>query len=265
MSDSQVSGIRERARWTRLAVVGLLMEAIAPALFLVAVLVWQLDFGDDATFFLIVLAIPLVGALLVWRFGWWAKLLGIVAAVLPGMAMFWTAFGLANPGSFFDFVPGILVIPGALIAIVSLLASLVASKRGRKGVAAVGGERAAIRVVVGLVTILALVSGVLTYTGRSSVADAAAADQTVQAKNSEFEPKALSVEGGDSILVRNDDPFLHTFTIEALGIDESLTPGDVILVEVPDKPGTYTLYCRPHTENPDDPEERDMAGKISIS
>jgi plastocyanin len=241
------------------------MEASAPALFLIAVLVWQLDFGDDATFFLIVLAIPLLGALLVWRFGSWAKVLGIVAALLPALAMFWTAFGLSSPGSFFDFVPGILMIPGALIAIMSLIASLVAAKRGRRGPVAVGGERAAIRIVVGLVLLLALVSAGLTYAGRSTVANAAAADQTLQAKNSKFEPNTLTIESGDSILVRNDDPFFHTFTIEALEIDQSLTPGDQILVNMPDKAGTYAFYCRPHTENPENPKDTDMAGKVSIT
>jgi plastocyanin len=263
-SDSQLQGERQRARWSRLAVLGLLMEAAAPALFLLAVLIWKLDFGEDATFFVIVMAIPLFGALLVWHFGWWASLIGIITAVLPAVGMFWTAFGLAFPGSFFDFVPGFLVIPGALIAIVSLIASLVAGRRGRRGAAATGGEKTAIRVVAGLITVLALVSAVLTLQGRSSVSNASAGVQTVQMKNFKFEPRAIELEAGEAIRITNDDPFFHTFTVEALGIDQSFTPGDVQLVTVPDKPGTYFFYCRPHTANPDAPEQDDMAGGLTV-
>jgi plastocyanin len=252
-----------RARWTTLAVLGLLMEAIAPLLLLVAVLVFGLDAGEFAKIFVIVIAVPLIGAALVWRFGWWAKLVGILTALVPAGAMFWTIFGITIVSSFFDFVPAILLIPGFFIAIASLIASLVAGRRGHRTPKPAGRERLAIQVVGGVILLLALISGVMTFLGRSSASSAAAAETVVE-KDTAFRPKTLSVDGGDTILIRDDDPFFHTFTIDALDIDESFTPGDEIAVEIPDKPGTYIFYCRPHTSNPKHPEEGDMAGRITI-
>jgi plastocyanin len=239
------------------------MEALGPLLLLAAVLIWGLDFGDDASFFIIILAIPLVGAFLVWRFGAWAKFVGILAALLPAGAMFWTAFGLALPSSFFDFVPGILVIPGFFIAVVSCIAGLVAGRRGHRSPSTSGGERVALRAIPAVVGLLAIVSAVLTFTGRSTASEPGA-DEVLIAKNNAFDPKQFDVNGPARILIRADDPFFHTFTIEDLDIDESLTPGDEIVVELPDRAGTYIFYCRPHTSSPEKPKENDMAGELTV-
>jgi plastocyanin len=254
---------RVPTRWSRLAVVGLLMVALGPVVLLAAVLIWGLDFGDDASFFLIVLAIPLVGALLVWRFGTWAKFVGILAALLPAMAMFWTAFGLGVPFSFFDFVPGMLVILGFVIAVVSCIAGIVAGRRGHTAPTTTGGERIALRAIPAVVGLLAIASAVLTFTGRSTASEPGA-DQILTSRNNAFDPDRFDVNGPARVLIRNDDPFFHTFTIEDLDIDESLTPGDQIVVELPDRTGTYIFYCRPHTSNPEKPKENDMAGELIV-
>jgi plastocyanin len=254
---------RLRARWSSLAFLGLLMVALGPLLMFVGGLLWGLELSGDSVFFLGVAAVALIGAILVRTFGGWAKIVGIITAILAMGAMFWTAFGIAIPSSFFDFVPGILMVPGGLLAIVSCIASLVAGRRGHRAAAATGGERGAIRVVVGLVVILMAVSGVLTYTGRS-VAAAAGADETILARDLAFEPQDLELEPGSTVLIRADDPFFHTFTIDELGIDEQLTPGDEALVQIPDEPGTYVFYCIPHTREPENPGEDDMAGELRI-
>ena len=49
-------------------------------------------------------------------------------------------------------------------------------------------------------------------------------------------------------MVRNDDPFLHTFTVDELGIDIELLPGSSQIVELPATAGTCTYYCIPHSE-----------------
>src|SRR5687768_9045258 len=113
-----------KAKWTRLASLGLVLAGLGPLLMLIAALLFGLDIAEDLVFFLGVAVIAFLGAFLVWRFGTWSKFVGILAGLLVGMAMFWTAFGLAEPASFFDFVPGILVIPGALIAIGANIAAL---------------------------------------------------------------------------------------------------------------------------------------------
>ena len=256
--------VRTRARWTRLGVLGQLFLAGGVVLMLLAVVTFGMDVEGETTFFMIVAAISLAGAGLAWRFGWWGKALGIVSALLTGMAVFWTAFGLEAFPSFFDFMPAVMVLPGALLAVASYIAALVAGRRGHKTVRAEGGERVGIRVALGIVTMLAVVTGALTLFGRSTV-DPAQADETVAMSSFEFDETSYTLQAGDKILVRNSDPFFHTFTIDDLDIDEDLLAGDEVLVTLPDRPGNYVLYCKPHTETPDDPEYgSDMAARLTI-
>jgi plastocyanin len=252
-----------KARWSRLAALGLVLAALGPILFLVAGVFWGLDVSEDVGFFGITGALGLIAAFLVARFGTWAKIVGIVVALLLALALFWTAFGLFSPTSFFDFVPGLLVIPGVLIAIVSCIAAIVARRRGHVTPAATGGERRALRIVVGVVVILAVLSGIATAATRST-ADESDADATVVLKDFEYDSEEYQLEAGSSVFVRNDDPFLHTFTVDDLDIDEALTVGSETLIEIPSEPGTYVVYCRPHTSDPDDPSDDDMAATLTI-
>ena len=160
---------RAHDRWTRLAALGLVMAGAGPFLLILAAVLWGLDVIEDLPFFLTPVALSWVTAFLVFRIGGWTRILGIVVAVVVGGLFFWTAFGLAAPTSFFDFVPGLLVIPGAVTAIVGCVASLVAGRRGReREPAASGGERRAIVTIVGVVGVLAALSGVLTLVSRST-------------------------------------------------------------------------------------------------
>lgn len=252
-----------KAKWTRLAMLGLAMVALGPLLMLVASLLWGLDVGEDIAFFLAPVVLAGIGFFLVAKFGTWAKIVGAVLAFLAGGMVFWTAFGLATPQAFFDFVPGLLVIPGAIIAIASCIGAIVAGRRGRFSEEPVGGERSALRIIPAVLGVLILLSGVLTFVGKSSV-DANEADQTVEMADFEFDQDEYDFQAGTTVLVRNSDPFLHTFTIEDLDIDESLGPNDEVLVEIPDSTGEYTVFCRPHTSNPTSPSEDDMAAGATI-
>jgi plastocyanin len=251
-----------KARWTRLAALALVLVALGPLLMFAAGLLWGLDMSEDAVFFLGTAAVALIGAVLVARFGTWAKVVGVITAVLAGGALFWTAFGLAAPNSFFDFMPGVLVLPGAITAIVACVAAIVAGRRRHATVRAERGERTAIRMALGVVVVAAVASAALTLVGGSDASGSG--DLQVVATDFEFDPETFEVAAGDSILVRNDDPFMHTFTIDHLGIDETLNPGSSVLIEVPDEGGTHIFYCRPHTSEPDDPSEEDMTGELSI-
>lgn len=253
-----------RPRWTWLATLGLFMIGLAPFLMFAAGLVWGLDLGDDAAFLVSLIVVPWVGALLVWRFGTWSKVVAIVIGLAGAGAMFWTAFGLAEPTSFFDFVPGLLVIPGAVIAIVGSVAAIVAARRGHVSVTREGGERRATTAIVAVVGVLAVLSGVLTLTSRTTV-DATDAALTVHLADFAYEQDAYSVAGGSTVAVRNDDPFLHTFTIDALGIDLTLGPRSSETVEIPAEAGTYVVYCRPHTATPEAPGEDDMASQLTVA
>ena len=249
-------------RGTTLATLGFLMAAAGPILLIVAGLVFGLD-TEDLTFFLIPSVLGLAGAFLVRRHSTMARAASIVLAVLIAGTVFWTAFGLALPASFFDFVPGILVLPGVLLAIGATIAAIRSAKRG---VATGAGERRTAAIVLVVLGVLALASAVLTVTGRETVPDALAdeADLVVNLSDFEFDEDAYDVAPGDTVLVKNDDPFFHTFTVDDLGLDIDVGPGSEELIELPEGSGTYVLYCEPHTSDPDDPGEDDMASQLTI-
>jgi len=252
------------ARWSRLAALGLLMVAAASLIWLIAGAIWGLDLAESAVFLAPTLVVPSIAAFLVLRFGVWAKVVGIVVA-LAGAAFLWfTIFGLFDPSSFFDFVGGLLVVPGVLIALVGCVRAIGAQRRGDLVPRREGGEARAINVIVAVVAVLAVVSGVITIASRST-ADASQADAEVALHDFSFDPEdGLSVTGGSTVYVENKDPFHHTFTIDDLDIDVSFGPSSQELVEIPAQPGTYILYCRPHTANPDDPGESDMATTLTV-
>ncbi len=177
--------------------------------------------------------------------------------------MFWTAFGLASPASFFDFVPGLLVIPGVIITLVASVAGLVAGRRGHTVSGREGGERRAITIVVAVVGVLALISAVLTLTTRSTT-DTTAASSQVEMKDFAYDQAGYQATGGSQIAVKNDDPFRHTFTIDQLGIDVHLGPGSSALVDLPAEAGTYLVYCTYHTSDPKNPTEDDMTSVLTI-
>ena len=250
-----------RGRWTRLATFGLLLAAAGPAVLLLGGLLIGGATSEELPFFLITMIVPVVAAFLVWRFGLWSKFVGLVLALGVGMMLFWTAFGLFTPNSFFDFVPGLLVPPGVIIAIVGCVAAILASRRGRTEEAQ--GERKTIRTVLAIVGALAVLSAILTFTSRSTVEGGAGVATTVTAADFEY-PDTIEVAAGDTILVRNDDAFLHTFTIDELDIDVTIGPKSEELIEIPQGSGSYIFYCRPHTGTPDEPGDDDMAGELTI-
>jgi plastocyanin len=250
------------ARGSQLATLGFLMAAAGPIILIAATLLWGLD-GDDTAFFVVPAVAGLVGAVLIRRGSTALRIVAIVLAVLVAVTIFWTVFGLTSPDSFFDFVPGLLVMPGVLLALVAGITSIRSAKRGRSSAP---GERRAAGAILAVVAVLAVASLALTLTGKETVdADlAAAAAVTVDLKSFEFDEDEYDITGGSTVLVRNSDPFAHTFTVEALDIDVDLGPGSEALVTIPEQPGTYVLFCEPHTSDPDDPSDDDMAAVLQV-
>jgi plastocyanin len=249
-------------RGTTLATLGFAMAALGPILVILAGLFFGMD-TEDLTFFFIPSVLGLLGIFLVRRRSRVAKAFSIVIAIAIGFLLFWTAFGLALPSSFFDFVPGTLVLPGALLAIGGTISALRSQSRGR---ASGAGERRAAYAIVTAIGVLGGLSAVLTVTGRDTVPDAVAeqADVVVNLEDFEFDEGSYDVPAGGTVLVKNDDPFAHTFTVDALDLDVDMGPGDEKIVEIPDDPGTYVLYCEPHTSDPDDPSDDDMASELTV-
>lgn len=259
------TGERLRPVYTGVAAFGLLLIALAAAMLLVIALASGLPFdGELAGFLLPPAIVAMVAAVLVWRFGTWAKIVGALVAVLAAAMLFFLAFGIAAPASFGDFVPGLMFTLGVLLALGGSVAAIVQRRRGNLRAEATAGERRIIGGVTGLLVVAAVASGALWFTSRTTV-DAAAADVTATMHDFAFAEQTYAVAGGDTIAVHNADGFLHDFTVHELGIATEVLPGSDALVEVPDQPGTYTIYCTLHSDpEATDASEGDMVATLVV-
>ena len=57
-------------------------------------------------------------------------------------------------------------------------------------------------------------------------------------------PETVSVNAGEvALFVDNSDPYSHTFTIDELGVDQTLVAGQSARVTFSTQPGEYHYYC----------------------
>ena len=64
-----------------------------------------------------------------------------------------------------------------------------------------------------------------------------------------FDQTELHAHVGETVALRleNSDNTTHTFTVDELGVDVPIVPGDAnVALFRPTQPGTYTFYCKPH-------------------
>lgn len=263
-ADMPRAGWRHRAvpAHTRTEVLGLAMLAGSIAFLLIAGLVSGLPL-DDAAFLLPMSVAPVIGAVLAWRFSTWGRVVGLLLGTATAVMTFWLGFGIMVPKSFVEFTVATGFILGAVLLVYGGIASIVRRADVRDQPAA--SEVLLDRTAVGIVVLALVVSLPLWLTSRTTV-DASAAQglQEVVASNFTFADVTVPVTAdGASVVVRNRDPFLHTFTIDELGIDVELLPGSASVVELPATPGTWTYYCIPHSGDAGAGED-DMAATLTI-
>lgn len=252
---------RLRALCTRIAVLGLL--TMATGLLIVLIGSRFAAIGFVAPF----VAVVLLAAALAWRFGTWAKVLAaIIGLALLVMNAPFIIPSLAYPSVFFEFVPAVMVIVGSLTVAIGGVAAVI--KRKDQRTAASAGERRITRGTVAVLAVVAVVSGVLALTSRTTVAAADRAGATaVSFRDFEFSPTTLQAQAGEPVklVVHNSDTAWHTFTIAAL-IDQTVLPGNDQLIEfTPPESGTLIAYCRPHSNPVDGFEEgEDMFATIVV-
>lgn len=256
---------RPKSKYTRVAVLGFLMLAASMVLWIVGSLIAGQGMGD-AAFFGVAVVAGLLGAGIESRFGTAGKAVGIVLALVPLVMLFWVVFSLSAPGSFSEFSGAVLFVVGGLSALGFSIAGIV--KRQELLTEATRGEIRAMRIMVGIVAVAVIASGIVTLTGRTSVAAADAAGAT-QSNMADFMYSPLTYEAtaGEptKIVVHNSDAFAHDFAIEALGVSTGIiNPGSDKLVEfTASEPGEFLIRCTLHSFGASEPADAGVDGDMS--
>jgi plastocyanin len=202
---------------------------------------------------------PLVVFLVLWVIGLWLVRRPGKAGPIFMLIVFLAYLGtsapfvlpqLAVPASTVDFVIALGATLAGVTAIVSAIAVLVKGARTPSSLArALGGA------VVGL-----FIAGViLSVVQNASFEDAELQEGDVELTtvDIEFSPTDVEGEGGEvSVFVQNDDPVLHTFTIDELDVDLDVPAGKSARITFEAEPGEYRFYCVPH--------QPDMEGTLTI-
>jgi plastocyanin len=109
--------------------------------------------------------------------------------------------------------------------------------------------------VTGLVGVLAMVVVVTTLGSFGVLAESVVVTQPivksieVELNDDNFNPKVITIPNGTAtkLILKNNGSKEHTFTVEKLGIDVEVQPGEEKTITVqPKQPGTYELICRYH-------------------
>ncbi len=148
---------------------------------------------------------------------------------------------LGLPASPWDFVPNLAAAVGLAVAIPSAIAAL----RGRH--AASGAQRT---IAGGALAVVALGTAASLVLAAGAGDDAPAGAVVVETVDNEFAPTDVAVAGGDVVALRNLDPYGHTFTVEALGVDLGVAGDDTATVTIPPSAaaGSHAVTCVLHPE-----------------
>ena len=236
-----------RPFYSRLAIGGFITVVVTMILLGIA----QLASVDTSNlgFLIINISIALVVAGLIWQFGSWALVLGAIAG-LAGTGLVYGPYLVQSTGSInsvLDFGLAVVTTVGSIMALVGSIVAFVQIRRGTARVDATAVERNALRGVAMVVAVLVVVSGVVTLTARDTVtAKEQAGAVEVLMKRTEFKTTQLDAEAGKTlrVVLNNDDLYVHTFTIDELGIDVTIGPrGEKALEITPANPGTFEYKC----------------------
>ncbi len=228
---------RSRAFYVRLVVWGLLL---VPASLVVA------GVGGNTTGVFSVAGpavVALVVAVLVRLTGRLLVPALIFAVLLFLLSLMSSENEISHPESFADFVPAIVRLVGLAAAVLGASVAIRQRKRGSLR-RATGRERLGVRVAAGVLIAASVASFVLTSNARTTIARADGAI-VVNTLEDSFDPDDLEVDAGRvRFLVRNEDSYAHTFSVDNLEVDEYIGPrSDRIISFKAEDAGRYDLYC----------------------
>ena len=254
------TGWKSRPFYTRVAIVGLLVEAV----FLLVLGILVLTTDDPSI--IVVLAIFFVPSFLIaglmWQFARWAVVVGAVWALLSTLAAIaFMAPGLFFPSSFFDFGLGLPIVVSAIVALVAAITANIQYRRGTIAASSGKGARRTFATLTIVVVALMALSAVLHVSSLSTVsAEDKVGALEVEIKDFDFSPTALTASAGQgaTVVVKNNDFPVHTFTIEELDISVTVVSGAEKLVELPAlTAGTYQYTCEVEGH-------QDMTGTLTV-
>ena len=122
--------------------------------------------------------------------------------------------------------------------------------------------------LIGLLILLTTIIVVNTSGSLGVFADSVAVNQPmetvksieVELNDDYFNPNVITIPNGTTttLILKNKGTKEHTFTVEKLGIDTEIKPGEEKTITVnPKQPGTYELICRYHFQE-------GMVGKVVV-
>jgi uncharacterized cupredoxin-like copper-binding protein len=236
-----------RPFYTRIALLGISMFLFFDALILIAILLFE---PGAFAYPFIVGGIAAAFGLVIYFWRPWGLAVGVLGGLLALMFVSDSyADNITSPDSFFDFAyRPVFGLAGALFLLGGSSVGLVQHFRHRTSTDGPVVARRAVQGVLGLVAVLSLYSAVMTVAGIDSVsADDKAGATTITANVTKFDTDALEATAGSTtkFVVKNDDPIIHTFTIDALDIDVKVGPrSEALLVLDAPTAGTYEFHCR---------------------
>jgi len=249
----------ERDVYVKGGLLGLTLLLAGSATYSVAVLI-----ADPARLLIeLVIWVPaLLVAAALWFWRRWGLVVGTIVGALGSLALFGEFDpALVPPRSFFDFVPTLLALSGIVIV---LSASLVGTVQHFRDKVTTDAARVtqAFKGWVAIIILLAIISAIVTATNAGSVsAEDSAGAISLTAQGIKWNTQTIEASPGETlrILVKNEDPLLHTFTVHDLGIDEKIGPWEerIVVVEVQEA-RIYGFICRIEDH------KEDMSGAIVV-
>lgn len=224
-----------RFGWVKLMVVGGVIAAIGPILPMVM---------EGFEPFLAVMAAPFLVGLVLLRFARKTGIvwLGVVSLALLVMNAPFTLDALRHPESPADFVPVTMLTVGGLLAVIGTVPAF-RSAKGRQAHSAFPKVAA----VTAVLLVVAALGASLVASNRVTSDAPVDGSLIVDMENFAFGPETITVQNGEvSLYITNNDSARHTFTVDELGVDESIAPGQSKQITFDAEAGEFRFYCKPH-------------------
>lgn len=187
---------------------------------------------------------------------WWMRggskasviVAGALGVVFIVMNIPFLSTSLRAPASPSDFIPSVFLL---LAAFTLVFSAFMASRDELRE-----GARTAVTVAIALALIAGVVSIASRFTYESS--EPKQGDVTLTTVDTEFDPDTLAADAGTvAVFVTNEDPTLHTFTIEELDVSLVIPQNSSARIEFEAESGEYEFICVPH-------EQAGMTGTLQV-